>query len=190
MPHTVLFVDDDPHLLSSMQRNLHKENYAIKVARSAAEALQIMAEREIALVVSDQDMPGMKGTDLLSRVRRLHPDTVCYILTGKATVETAIAAINQGQVQRFFVKPCDPVDLAVSIRHALQQRELSIQARKLYKKVQQQGVVLEQIEKQHPGLTQVKRDADGAIVLDEPPADHDEFMRRIYELLGEPPPTF
>ncbi|MBE7557953.1 response regulator [bacterium] len=189
MPPTVLFVDDDANLLSGMMRTLRKENFAVKCARSAGEALQIMAETEIALVVSDQDMPGMKGTDLLMRVRRFYPDTVCFILTGKATLDTAIAAINQGQVQRFFVKPCDPADLTVAIRHALQQRELSIQARKLFKRVQEQGRVLEEIEKLHPGLTRVERDADGAILLDEPPADHDEFMRRIYELLGEPPPT-
>lgn len=189
MPCTVLFVDDDVNLLAAMERTLRRENYRVRCATSADEALKIMAENPAELVVSDQDMPGMKGTELLARIRGAYPETVCFVLTGKATLGVAVDAINRGAVARFFTKPCDPTELALGIRQALRERELAVQARRLFRKVQEQNAMLEAIERQHPGLTHVERDAEGAILLEDAPADHEEFMRRIYELLEEPPPT-
>jgi len=124
MAHKVLFVDDEPHLLAALRRALHKEPYEIVCVTSPAEALRVLAETAVDVVVSDEQMPGMSGSELLAEVRRRYPDTVRMMLSGKATLEGAIRAINDGEIYRFFVKPCNEIDLATTIRHALEQKDL------------------------------------------------------------------
>ena len=124
MSHTVLLVDDEASLLAGLARTLRKEPYRILTAVSAEKALETLGATHVDVVISDQDMPGMGGADLLAEVRRVYPDTVRFMLTGKATLELAVRAINDGAVSRFFVKPCNPVDLAATIRQALQHKDL------------------------------------------------------------------
>ncbi|MCR4438165.1 MAG: response regulator [bacterium] len=124
MGHRVLFVDDEPHVLAALRRSLRKEPYELLCATSAAEALRLIATVPVDVVVSDEQMPGMSGSELLAEVRRRHPDTVRMMLSGKATLEGAIRAINDGAIYRFFIKPCDEVDLATTIRHALEHKDL------------------------------------------------------------------
>ena len=183
MSQTVLLVDDDQNILTSLQRSLHKEDYGLCCATSAEEALAILESQSIDLVVSDQNMPGMKGTDFLAEISRKYPEVVRFILTGKATLDTALEAINKGAISRFFVKPCDIVDLAISIREALQQKALKTQATRLMHTVQKQSAILDQIEEQNPGITHVKRDEQGIIELEETPADFDAFMKSINDTL-------
>ena len=123
MEHKVLLVDDDANLLAGLRRTLRNEPYEILSATTAEEALRILGREEVSVVISDQEMPGMSGTVFLAAVRQRFPDTVRFILTGKATLDTAIQAINDGAISRFFNKPCNPVDLAVTIRQALQQKD-------------------------------------------------------------------
>lgn len=124
MAHKVLFVDDEPHVLAALRRALRKEPYQVRCASSAAEALALMAQIAVDVVVSDEQMPGMSGSELLAEVRRRYPDTVRMMLSGKATLEGAIRAINDGEIYRFFTKPCNELDLATTIRHALEQKDL------------------------------------------------------------------
>ncbi len=124
MPHRVLFVDDEPSVLAGLRRALHKEPYQVLCATSAAEALRLMAETPVDAVISDEQMPGMSGSELLAEVRRRYPETVRMMLTGNASLNTAIRAINEGAVYRFFTKPCNELDLATTIRHALEQKDL------------------------------------------------------------------
>lgn len=185
MSHRVLLVDDEPNVLEGLRRTLRKENYEILCARSGAEALRFMREAPVDLVISDQEMPGMRGTELLALVREEFPDTVRYILTGKGTLDVAVAAINQGEVNRFLVKPCVAEELIFAIRVALQQKDLFAEARRLLRTVQEQAVVLEQIEEQSPGLTKVVRDADGSIVIEDIPGTLEDFMTKVRETLGD-----
>ena len=183
MSRKLLLVDDDPNLLSSLQRSLRREDYEICCATSAESALKILNTEPIDVVVSDQDMPGMKGTDFLAKVLRDYPDTVRFMLTGKATLEVALQAINNGAISRFFIKPCNIIDLAVSIRQALQQKELLQQARRLLQKVQNQSAVLQEVEREAPGITKVKRDAQGAVLLENIPENFEAFMKEVQETL-------
>ena len=187
MEHMVLLVDDDPNILSSLKRSLRREKYEIHCVPSAEEALKILSKEPIDVVVSDQEMPGMNGTELLARVHQQFPDTVRFILTGKATLDIAIDAINKGAISRFFIKPCNTLDLAVTIRQALQQKELLMQARRLLCKVRRQSEILHKLEEKEPGITRIERDEQGAIVLDDIPADFEQFMKKTYESLEENP---
>lgn len=124
LAHTVLLLDDEPNVLSGLRRALRKEPYDLICASSAHEALALLHSRPVDVVISDQDMPGMTGTAFLAKVRDKFPDTTRFMLTGKATLEVALQAINDDAVSRFLVKPCDPQLLARSIRQALRQKEL------------------------------------------------------------------
>jgi len=179
MNHTVLLVDDDPSILSALCRVLHKEPYDILTSASAAEALEILNTRRVDVIVSDEEMPGMHGTVFLHRLRDKYPDTVRFMLTGKATVQTAVDAINSGGIARFFIKPCDGAEIAVAIRQGLQQRELLIYARKLLQKGKKQSRLIEQLEENYPNITKVSRDADGAILVDDWNGDLDQLMNEI-----------
>lgn len=126
MPHTVLLVDDEPNVLAGLQRVFYREGYEILCANSGNEALNILRTKPVDVVISDQDMPGMTGTAFLAKVREEFPETIRFILTGKATLDHAIQAINTGAVSRFFTKPCNNIDLTVAIRQALQQKDLKL----------------------------------------------------------------
>jgi len=167
MSRNVLFVDDEPHVINALKRALHKEPYEILTANSAREALDILAHTSVDLVVSDEMMPGMSGSDFLSIVCRNYPDTIRIVLTGHATLDATIRAINEGRIYRFFTKPWNDVDLAVTIREALHLKDLIEENKKLLKKVRRQKAVIRDLEKQYPGITDVKRDSGGTILLDD-----------------------
>ena len=123
---TVLLVDDEQAVLDGLRRALRAESWEILCARSAEEALRILDEHDVDVVVSDHDMPGTRGTTLLATVRERTPDVTRLMLTGKATLATALEAINAAGVTQFLVKPLDAEALAAAIRRALRERVLAL----------------------------------------------------------------
>lgn len=167
MSRKVLFVDDEPRVTESLKRALRKEPYEILSANSANEGLKVLAREPVDVVISDEKMPGMPGSEFLAVVRKLYPETIRIILTGGASMEAAIRAINEGEIYRFLTKPCNEVDLAITIRQALQLKDLMVISRRLLEKNKHQSVLLQDLEKKYPGITKVKRDSTGAIIMDE-----------------------
>ena len=103
----LLCVDDDPHALAALSRVL-RSHYDVTTSTSALAALaQLEGGESFHVVVSDLRMPEMDGVAFLGRVRLLAPDTARVLLTGNADLSGAIAAVNEGQVFRFLVKPCE-----------------------------------------------------------------------------------
>jgi two-component system, probable response regulator PhcQ len=123
MNHKILLVDDDPNIARGLTRALHKESYGILTARTADEARDIVCRWPISLVVSDELMPGMSGTEFCAWIVQNCPDVIRIVLTGHMPVETALRAATEGQVFRFFTKPCDVAELAQAIRLGLAERE-------------------------------------------------------------------
>ena len=123
MSDTVLLVDDDPSVLSGLKRLLRKEAYALLTAGSAEEGAEILASRHVDLIISDEEMPGMSGTEFLARTAQHCPDTVRIVLTGRPSLDAALRAINEGKVHQFLTKPCNEIDLAITIRKALGQKD-------------------------------------------------------------------
>ncbi len=177
--YTVLFVDDEPLVTQALKRALHKEPYRVLSAQSAAAALDILAAQPVDVVISDEMMPGMLGSEFLALVCREYPDTVRIILTGHANLQSALRAINEGQVYRFLTKPCGELELSVTLRQALQHRELLSKGRMLLRAVRHQHAVLEDLEKAHPGITNVEWDSQGAIVLDDSVTEVDSLIREM-----------
>jgi EAL domain-containing protein (putative c-di-GMP-specific phosphodiesterase class I)/CheY-like chemotaxis protein len=115
----VLFVDDEPHVLAGLRRALSDESYRIETATSADEALQKLLRSSFDVVVSDERMPGMPGSELLTLVAREFPTVGRILLTGHGTLESAARAINDGGVVRFLLKPCPAPLLRDAIEAAL-----------------------------------------------------------------------
>jgi len=134
MNKKVLFVDDEPNVLQSIRRNLRKQ-FDLDTAEGGEEALNMLASNgEYAIVVSDMRMPGMNGVELLSQAKQKWPDTVRMMLTGNADQQTAVDAVNEGDVFRFLNKPCDAEVLASAVNVGLRQHELITAEKELLEK--------------------------------------------------------
>lgn len=118
----VLFVDDEPQMTTALRRVLSCEPFEVAAANSVSDAFALMAEREFDVVVSDELMPDMSGSEFLRQVRSSHPYTVRILLTGKASLDTAIQAVNRAGIFRFLQKPCSAQDLIESLRDAVSHR--------------------------------------------------------------------
>ena len=131
MPEQILLVDDDRNILDGYRRTLRGE-FLIDVAQSGQEALQLLESKgPYAVVISDMQMPGMDGIELLRSVKSASPDTVRVMLTGNAETGTAIDAINEGSIFRFLIKPCSKEMMAKTITAALVQHRLIIAEKQL-----------------------------------------------------------
>ncbi|WP_017655716.1 response regulator [Fortiea contorta] len=120
----ILVVDDEPDNLDLLYRTFRRDFHVLK-ADSGSQALQILAEEgEVAVIISDQRMPEMKGTEFLSKTLPQFPDTVRIILTGFTDIEDLVEAINAGQVYKYITKPWDPAELKTVVQRAAQTYDL------------------------------------------------------------------
>ncbi len=120
---TVLFVDDEPNVVAAMKRAQAKGSYRILTATSGTDALEIMSREKVDVIISDEAMPHMTGSELLARVSETYPDTIRIILTGQASLDATVRAINEGRIFRFLHKPCDSSELFRIINEALSRKE-------------------------------------------------------------------
>ena len=127
MKQTVLLVDDDVNVLYGLARALRKQPYHLYTARSAEEAMDALKAHCVDVIVSDEQMTGLCGTDLLVWVARNYPEIVRIVLTGHVTVDSALRAINDGQVYQYLVKPCSDLHLMSMICKALEYKEMTTQ---------------------------------------------------------------
>jgi diguanylate cyclase (GGDEF)-like protein/PAS domain S-box-containing protein len=118
----ILFVDDEEEILKSIQHEFHLEPLEILTATSADEALTILAGEQVDVIVSDDRMPGMSGSELLAEVNRLYPDICKIMLTGHGNFTSAVRSINEDRIFRFLLKPVSGEELVGIIHHALQER--------------------------------------------------------------------
>lgn len=131
MEQAVLFIDDEPSVLHALARALRRQPYRIYTVTSGAEALRIVKCRKIDVVVADEQMPNMRGGELLAWLAQHCPEVMRIVLTGHPTVDTAIRAINEGRVFQYFVKPCNPLHLGVAIRNAMEHKQVLDHNRRL-----------------------------------------------------------
>ncbi len=115
---TLLLVDDEPSILSALTRVLRRENYHILTAATSEEALAILAQHPVGVILADQRMSGTTGIELLARARTLHPKAVRMVLSGYTGLDSLTEAINRGEIYRFIAKPWDDQQLLETIRGA------------------------------------------------------------------------
>lgn len=157
--HTILCVDDEQNILQALKRLLRKEGYRILTAISGADGLKILKENDIHLVITDQRMPGMSGTDLLARVKENFPDVIRIVLTGYTEVDAITEAINKGHIYKFILKPWNDQNLKLEIKQGLEQYDLLQSNKSLNQQVVQQNEALKRVNENLEALVQ-KRTMD------------------------------
>ncbi|HAI59825.1 MAG TPA: c-di-GMP phosphodiesterase [Xanthomonadaceae bacterium] len=115
---TLLLVDDEENVLRALQRVFRRDGYRVLAASRVAEAFELLASNEVQVILSDQRMNDLSGTEFLGRVKELYPRTVRLILSGYTDVATVTEAINRGAIYRFLTKPWDEEALRHHIREA------------------------------------------------------------------------
>jgi len=169
MNDKILFVDDDPNLLASCERNFRRK-FPLETAEGGEAALaRIAANGPYAVVVSDRQMPGMDGIQFLSLVRERAPDTVRIMLTGNADLEGAIKVVNEGNIFRFLTKPCPPDILGKAVEDARTQYQLVTAEKELLNKTLSGSIklltdILSMMEPQSFGRAQTMRDIITSVV--------------------------
>ena len=129
---TVLFVDDEELVLASLRRGLLGEPYNALFASSGKEALKILEQNEVHVLVTDMRMPEMSGLELLKTVREKHPHIVRMVLSGYTQVTTVLTAVNQGEVFRYITKPWKlDEEFRPAIREAIDQYNIQNERRRL-----------------------------------------------------------
>jgi diguanylate cyclase (GGDEF)-like protein/PAS domain S-box-containing protein len=118
---TLLVVDDDVNVLAALHRLFRRDNYRVLTAASPSEGFELLALYRVQVVLCDQRMPGMSGTEFLSKVKEMYPDTMRIILSGYTGVETVLDSINRGAIYRFYTKPWNDAELRDNVRLAFRQ---------------------------------------------------------------------
>jgi len=179
MNDTILLVDDEANVLSALTRALIDDPYEILTASGGRQALEIMEGKTIKAIVSDERMVGMQGSELLAEIKHRSPHTVRILLTGHATLEAAMRAVNEGEIYRFFTKPWDDLQLRFALLSAVEKYDLEAENRRLLATVKDQAMEIKVLEKRYPGISRVEKDSRGTFVL--PDIGDEEIVRLLAE---------
>jgi response regulator RpfG family c-di-GMP phosphodiesterase len=145
MPPGILFVDDEPNILSALRRLVMDEDFHVVTVTSGREGLeQLKSTPDIGVIVSDQRMPEMTGVEFLEQARIMAPQALRILLTGYADMEATIAAINQGGAYRYITKPWDDQSLLMTLREAAEQYRLKRENERLNQIISRQNEELRQ----------------------------------------------
>ena len=151
----LLIIDDEEEVVKSLKRNFRKK-YQVHIATNAEEGYRLTQQFPVQVVISDQRMPGMKGTELFKKLRQERPDVVRLILTGYSDIDAIISAINDGSIFRYITKPWNPDELDAIVREAFELHELRANNKRLLHELQEANVTLEgKVEQRTTELTKI-----------------------------------
>src|SRR4030065_2096004 len=131
MERTLLLVDDEQNILSSLGRLFRRDGYRVLTANGGSEGLALLAENKVGVILSDQRMPEMSGSEFLSKVTALYPDTVRIMLSGYTDLASVTDAINRGAIYKFLPKPWEDELLRENVREAFEHYEMAFENERL-----------------------------------------------------------
>lgn len=131
----VLIIDDEPQIISSIRRLLRVKDIDVLTAVDGVAGLELLANNEVAVVVSDYQMPGISGMEVLKKAREISPDSVRVMMTGHLGIDLVLDATNRGEVYRIIEKPWNPVELQVTIEQCIEKYCLKRENKKLQAKL-------------------------------------------------------
>ena len=144
-PPTLLFVDDEPGILSALRRLFRPHGYRIFIAEGGAAGLEVLEKEQIDLVISDMRMPEMDGATFLKEVRARWPNVMRILLTGYADITSTVAAINQGEIYRYISKPWDDNEIVSIVAEAIEHQNLKRENLRLSSLTQAQNDQLKEL---------------------------------------------
>ncbi len=165
----VVCVDDDEQMVTSVARSLRREpTLEIRTTLDPDEVLEWIVKEDVAVLVSDYEMPKMTGAQLAGKARRLRPETVRILLTGMRSLETAIDGINQGEIFRFINKPFQDKVLHAAVLEAAARHE-ELLALSGDRERRERGIALRNaLEQEYPGISVVPRTGEVVVVTSDP----------------------
>jgi putative nucleotidyltransferase with HDIG domain len=181
----ILCVDDEENILKALVRLFRTEPLKVLTATSGKAGLEILQQNPgIGLVISDQRMPEMTGTEFLQKAAQLAPDTPRMILTGYADMSAAIAAINQGGAQRFLVKPWNEQELILAVRDGLQRYQLVQENHRLKTELEEWNASLKQRVLQQTALLRKKLE-ESRQLTEQPQKNSDAIITMFGDMLDQ-----
>lgn len=136
MQRTILLVDDEENITAALTRLLRRDGYTILRANSGKAGLALLEENQVGVIISDQRMPEMTGTEFLTQVRARYPDTVRIVLSGYTELNSVTDAINRGAVYKFLTKPWEDELLRANVEEAFQRHEMRLENKRLTRELQ------------------------------------------------------
>ncbi len=163
---SILLVDDSRCILKALSRVFKPDGYNIHTAESANDAFVILKNEQIDLLITDENMPGVSGNELLKWAQEHFPDIIRIMITGITDIGVAQNAINSGRIYKFFNKPWDDFELLLAVRQALYQKRLKEENEQLKLTIDSQTELLRKLENEHPGITSKNVNQDGAWIIE------------------------
>ncbi|MEI6827479.1 MAG: response regulator [Desulfuromonadales bacterium] len=167
--YAVVVVDDEQNILQSLKRCFHREPFQVVCAGSGAEGLKLIGETpHVAVIISDQRMPEMNGSEFLARSRELVPDAIRILLTGYTDMDTTITAMNEGGATHYIVKqkPWDEAEMLQTVRRCVWDYQQVVEERRLHKIIDQKNSELQellcQLTEKNERLNEAREQAESA----------------------------
>lgn len=169
----IQLLDDDPHILSALQRVLRPHRWEVHSYSDGQAALDALTEHEYAVIISDYQMPNLDGITYLQFAKQRQPHAIRMMLSAHGDRQSMMQAINRAEIHRFLSKPWDDYELEAAIKSAIDLYGLRVENQRLLAQVRsQQSAIdlqeleLRRLENENPGITRVKRDNQGRVLLD------------------------
>ncbi|MBY6221886.1 response regulator [Marinobacter nauticus] len=168
----IQLVDDEPNILSSLRRLLKPQGWQVDTFNRVEGALGGLLEHEYAVIVSDYQMPTADGVTYLQFAKQKQPHAIRLVLSAYGDRESMIKAINQAEVYRYLSKPWDDYEVVAAIKSAIDLYQLQKENQRLREENDAQRAMIKareeellRLESDNPGITRVRRDADGSVLL-------------------------
>lgn len=149
---TLLIVDDEQSILHAMKRLLRNEHFKLLTANNAEQAMMIVENEKISVLITDNLMPGKTGLDLVEYVKSVSPDTIRIIMSGHSDMDAVLTAINKGEVFRFILKPWNDKDLLITINLALAYYHLFIENNELHHELTKKNELIQYLCEHYPEI--------------------------------------
>lgn len=165
---TILVVDDEEQVRTALSRLLEREGYTVTAAEGPSEALEVLRQQPIKLVISDQNMPDMSGLQFFKLIRERFPHICRIMLTADPERDTIIRAINEGEVYRFLPKPWSNTMLRITVHFAFEEIQLQEENRRLVQALRRQLQFVRALDHNFPYLSAMARQEEAELMLVEP----------------------
>ncbi len=168
----IVCVDDDDAILAAVGRCLRREpTFEVRQTTSTQQVIDWVTNEDVAVLVSDYEMPEMTGAQLAGIVKRVRPETVRILLTGRRTLDTAIDGINQGEIFRFIGKPFEDKQLRQAVLDGVQRHEELAALSGDRRRRERREALRRDLEAEYPGISSVVRRDDRYVVSADPWSD-------------------
>jgi DNA-binding NtrC family response regulator len=169
----IQLLDDEPHILKALQRVLHPHHWEVHSFSDGHTALEALTEHEYAVIISDYQMPSLDGITYLQFAKQRQPHAIRMMLSAHGDRQSMMQAINRAEVYRFLSKPWDDYEIETAVKSAIdlyllrfENQRLLAQVRSQQSALERQQHELQRLETENPGITRVKRDEQGRVLLD------------------------